>query len=1021
MSRLALLAVICAAALFADSTRAPAIQWVQTTGGSGTNQVTAAVADANGNLYITGSTSSLDFPVTGGAVQPSAGGSVLYRIDRVTGASEKLYPPGVSRLSNVVFDPLNPQVVYAASVNSVLRSLDGGTTWGSLFSFPAEATVYSIAVDPFDRNTLYAGMTTTGIQKSRDGGLTWAAMNIGISPQASGAIQAAVWTDPTTPNVVFASVAYRGLLRSGDGGASWTMVASEISGSVIFDPFSPGTIYFANAMQINKSTDDGNTFAVAGSLGNQVYVTALAADPFHAGVLYAASTNGILQSSDAGATWTVKSQAQATLLVADPKYPVLYANISSYGLARSSDGFVTSEPVGPPEMLVAPVAFGGQWMYVIAQPSTDAFVVKLDADGKVVYSTYFGGSAADAASAIAVANDGSVYATGSTWSADFPVTQGAFTTTKPGLYGSNFLFKLDAGGKLAWATYFADANTTVTSIAVDPAGNPIIGGYTSGGLQTTAGAYQTQFQRTEFCTGLIGCFPGPSAAFVTKFKADGSGLIYSTYVSSEPNNTQPIQNAQALIVDGDGNVYFGGKGTFTANGSNVVKLNATGSAVLGSIFENWVTIDALARDAAGNIYVTGSTINPGGTDSFQSTQGAFQTAPQPPAPTLPTQSGAGGGQDAFVLKLDAGLSKVLAATFLGGELVDAGESIAIDASGNVVVSGFTDSRAFPVLAPFQTAFAARSGFVTALDPSLSRLVYSTYLGDTRGFDATVAVPDAHGNVLIAGSVLSNPGTTFLAGDPGYSYTQGSIIAANKIALPAAPALRLDSVVSAATRLAAPLAPGEAVSALGSGFPSDAQLLFDGAPAATISRSATELVAVVPDGAKSSGPVEVTVSSGAAASNMVLMPAAPASPGLFSVAGNGVGQGYILNSDGTMNSPANPAAPGSAITIFATGAGPLSFSGGYAVTALTPSVYIDGFYANGISAVAGPVAGLPGTVYQLSIYVPEPAKLVSANPNLLNFKFPPKVPVQLVIGAVSSLNPINSNTVSQQGLAVSIAQ
>ena len=92
----------------------------------------------------------------------------------------------------------------------------------------------------------------------------------------------------------------------------------------------------------------------------------------------------------------------------------------------------------------------------------------------------------------------------------------------------------------------------------------------------------------------------------------------------------------------------------------------------------------------------------------------------------------------------------------------------------------------------------------------------------------------------------------------------------------------------------------------------------------------------------------------------------------------------------MNSPSNPAATGSAITIFAAGAGQYTVSNGYAVTAQTPAVFIDGFYCNGIAAVIGPVKGLPGNVYQLSVFVPDPATLVNNNPDLKNFKFPAAV-------------------------------
>src|ERR1019366_4039792 len=108
-------------------------------------------------------------------------------------------------------------------------------------------------------------------------------------------------------------------------------------------------------------------------------------------------------------------------------------------------------------------------------------------------------------------------------------------------------------------------------------------------------------------------------------------------------------------------------------------------------------------------------------------------------------------------------------------------------------------------------------------------------------------------------------------------------------------------------------------------------------------------------------VGIYVVSGGAASNDVVMPVGAASPGIFSQDGSGYGQGYILNKDGTLNTPSNPAAPGDPITIFATGVGPVSFTQGYAMTQFPVNVFVEDFYANGVAAVMRPVSGLPGSV------------------------------------------------------------
>jgi uncharacterized protein (TIGR03437 family) len=237
----------------------------------------------------------------------------------------------------------------------------------------------------------------------------------------------------------------------------------------------------------------------------------------------------------------------------------------------------------------------------------------------------------------------------------------------------------------------------------------------------------------------------------------------------------------------------------------------------------------------------------------------------------------------------------------------------------------------------------------------------------------------------------------------------------------APASRLDSVVNYASRVAAPLAPGETISAIGAGFGSDAQLLLDGVPLSLLASTSTNLVAAMPSNSRTSGGFALQVSSGGSISNTVFVPAAPASPGIFSVDGSGYGQGYILNSDGTLNSPTNPAAPGSVITIFATGEGPFTLDHGYGVTALQPAVFIDGFYADGVAAYVLPVPSLLGNVYQISVFVPDPAKFADRNPNLKDFKMPPKVGVKLIFGQVDPSNPDNSTVISQGGIVLNVKQ
>jgi len=978
----------------ADSTNAPVLQWFKTVSGSGMSSVASAQSDGHGNLFLAGSTTSLDFP-TVAAVQPNAGSSPVMRISASSGASQNLYSPLLAAGTSVSVDPGNPQTLYATATPTLLRSTDGGMTWKALPGFPSVTNLDSVAVDPTNSNILYAATQPLGVLKSTDGGVTWNSANNGIPTYSQetvnvysfienvAAIDAyQIWADPQVPGLIFVSANPGTLMRSADAGANWTAATLPATnwGKLVSDPFTKGTIYGPASGSFYKSTDDGQTWTALAPLPDASLPNVIAADPTHQGTLYGGSNTGLFRSTDSGKTWTQKIAGITTQIVSDPQNGEMLAEVTGLGIVASADGFTTYKSISPANT-VTQLVVAGSYLFAVAPSNTHVFVAKLDQNGNIVYSTYFGGSGTDSAVAMALGNDGSVYVTGATSSTDFPVTKGAYATS-----GASFVFKLNPDGSLAWSTYFAPADVNPYVIAVDATGDSYIGGMTSGGLPVTPGAYQTKFAPTGCQPGNIGpCFIA-SSGFLTKFNAQGSGLVFSTYISSNQQGGL-IQACNAIAVAPNGNVYFGFSGFESPipGAGGFYLMNAAGSALLGSNTIEPVTIFSIALGNDGNLYATGNVAGAGG---LLTTPGAFQSVP----------ALSGSGTNAFVLKLNGTLSKILAATLLGGEVFDSGSSIALDSSGNVIVGGVTDSQAFPVRGPFQGSFAAPSGFVAGLDSSLSNLLFSTYLGSTP-FAVQDAVPDGNGNLLVAGTTETSNGA-YLYDNPGFSYTVPSTVIVNKIALPPAPPVRLDSIVNYASRLGVPLSAGEAIQASGSGFGPDAKLLLNGDPIPLVFANSDRIVAVVPNNLQTSGSAQITVSNNGNSSNPVNMPTAAASPGIYSADNSGFGQGYILNADGTRNSQSNPAAPGKPITIFATGVGPVSNSGPYVVTDQTVAVFIDGFYVSGIAAVMKPVAGLPGEVYEISVYAPNLAQLFSQDGSP-GSTIPPQVPVKLYIGSTES--------------------
>jgi beta-propeller repeat-containing protein len=261
-------------------------------------------------------------------------------------------------------------------------------------------------------------------------------------------------------------------------------------------------------------------------------------------------------------------------------------------------------------------------------------------------------------------------------------------------------------------------------------------------------------------------------------------LSYSTYLGGSGGD-----QGAGIAVDSDGNAYITGRttsadfpttlGAFQSvaspAGANayVTKLNPTGSALVYCTYLGGSGDDkgaAIAVDASGNAYVTGTTRS---TD-FPTTAGAFQ-------PTL-----AGGSSNAFVTKIASTGSALVYSTYLGGSGAsgDGASGIAVDGAGNTYVTGATSSNDFPTAAAFQPTFAdsglfgTTNAFVTKLDPTGSSLVYSTYLGGSsaRGGNAGAAIAvDAAGNAYATGVTQSDnfpttPGafqtTTGGGGSPG---------------------------------------------------------------------------------------------------------------------------------------------------------------------------------------------------------------------------------------------------------------
>ena len=297
---------------------------------------------------------------------------------------------------------------------------------------------------------------------------------------------------------------------------------------------------------------------------------------------------------------------------------------------------------------------------------------------------------------------------------------------------------------LSYSTYLGGNNyDDGFSIAVDGSGYAYVTGFTqSTNFPTKTGAYQTNLE-------------GTTNVFVTKLNATATSLLYSTYLGGNNQGDVRGDKGYGIAVDSSGNAYVTGftdstnfpttTGAFQTilegglENAFMTKLNASGTALIYSTYLGVNSVGSgIAVDGTGNAYVTGSTGS-----NFPTTTSAYQ-------PILE------GTTNSFVTKLNPAGTSLLYSTYLGGNNSDEAQGIAVDASGNAYVTGFTDSTNFPTTAgAFQTSLGGnQNAFVTKVNATGSALIYSTYLGgNNNDYSIGIAV-DASGNAYVTGSTDS---------------------------------------------------------------------------------------------------------------------------------------------------------------------------------------------------------------------------------------------------------------------------
>ncbi len=241
--------------------------------------------------------------------------------------------PKSEHIGKILIDPRDSNVVWVAAQGplwapggdrGLYKTTDGGKTWKKVLEISENTGVSDLAFDPRNPDVVYAvayqrrrhvwtlinGGPESGIHKTRDGGVTWTQLSGGLPKENMGRIGIAV--APSAPDTVYATIeASRkagGFFRSKDGGASWERTIKTVSSSpqyyqeLFVDPKDADRVYAADTF-LQVTEDGGKTFANLGEENKHVDNHSVWIDPDDTRHLYVGCDGGLYESFDRGKSW----------------------------------------------------------------------------------------------------------------------------------------------------------------------------------------------------------------------------------------------------------------------------------------------------------------------------------------------------------------------------------------------------------------------------------------------------------------------------------------------------------------------------------------------------------------------------------------------------------------------------------------------------------------------------------------------------------------------------------------------
>ena len=655
-----------------------------------------AVAASDRGMWVAGTTfaDGLGLP---GAYQPTYSAT----------ATLGLYTGGVRRpLANIpdktirglIAHPSDLALLYCLTEFGFYRSRDAGRSF-ELLKLPESLRAPIFSVSAGQPGLIYAQDQYGIIPDPRysplffsiDFGASWELVN--ASPPGPLAR-----VDGTAPCVVYV-VAARRLHRSEDCGRTWGLLSVPLVVSVTGDPRMSGRLVVLASSSIVEwhlalyfSENGGNDWRVQPL---DIPLTEIAVDPRIPGRLYGVLPGEVLASDDSGRTWNRARRVDEG--VAGPTFRLVPDFLSgSVFLIRAGrvretrDSFASLEEVAVSPRDIISIGAAGL-LFQQADHSPDAFLAHFNHAGDLTAFTYLGGDGTETVTAVAVDPAGDVLISGTTNSRLFPFTQSMDRQ------GSGYLVKFSGdAARLNWATRLPFAAATIVT---GKDGSHYLGGTTSDvRLPTTPGAIQADFANA------IGT--PVTNGFVARLRSDGVTPIYLTYYGAGPFGGAPSA-VNALAVDDDGNAYAAG-----------VRYNALPFMHLPEIWKIGPLGTALHWEGGSGHAQQVSTW----------TMASGYLAAGSALGVLPAFSFSAARSDAVVTRLnDRG--EITFAQQFGGDRDDRVTAMAVDADGNAILAGYTESDDFPTRSLIEGRTATGLAFVTKFNHALSEMFFSTYLND----------------------------------------------------------------------------------------------------------------------------------------------------------------------------------------------------------------------------------------------------------------------------------------------------